>query len=137
MIVEEILGAEREHSLGIRVLGAPAGDQLRALVFSRYGGSSSRLWAVLSGSTSVQDAEAWRWIGDFVGPRSCVLFLDLPDGAEMFHVPSGASLHELLAETYGFVFYVTDADASYLVAFNDHDFLVCCGAAREWLEGRI
>ena len=54
----------------------------------------------------------------------------------MFHVPSGSSLGELLCNTFGFVFYVTDADATYLVCFNDHDFLVCCGSAWAWLEER-
>lgn len=55
----------------------------------------------------------------------------------MFDVPSGSALDALLGHTYGFVFYVTDVEASYLIGFNDHDFLICCGAAQEWLEVRL
>ena len=67
---------------------------------------------------------------------SCVLFFDISDEVEMFHVPSGSSLDELLGNTFGFVFYVTDTNATYLLSFNDHDFLICCGSARKWLEQR-
>jgi hypothetical protein len=133
-IVEEILEAEREHALGIRLLDAETRDQLRESVFARYGGRSNRLWETATDGASVQNSEAWQWIRNLVGSRSCILFFDPGDEAEMFHVPSGSSLDELLGNTFGFVFYVTDADANYLVSFNDHDFLICCGSAREWLE---
>ena len=135
-IVEGILAAERDHALGVRPLGAAIRHELRERVFSRYGRTSFRLWEAASGCASVRNADAWRWIHEFVGSRSCVLFLDLADGAEMFHVPSGSSLDGLLANTYGFVFYVTDAEADFLICFNDHDFLMGWGGAREWLEGR-
>ena len=135
-ILDEILSAEREHALGVRLLEAAARDQLRARVFSRYGANSNRLWETASDRASVQNSEGWQWVREFVGSRSCVLFFDLSDETEMFCVPSGAALHELLAETCGFVFYVTDPEASYLICFNDHDFLVYCGGAREWLERR-
>ena len=55
----------------------------------------------------------------------------------MFEVSSGDALDLLLGETTGFEFYVTDADASYLVCFNHHDFLVCLGDARGWLKGLL
>lgn len=55
----------------------------------------------------------------------------------MFFIPSGSSLDELLGETFRFVFYVTDPEGTYLICFNDHDFLICWGSAQEWLERRI
>jgi len=39
------------------------------------------------------------------------------------------SLTRLLAETEGFVFYVTDAEVSYVHACNDHDMLIGVGKA--------
>ncbi|HEU4885345.1 MAG TPA: hypothetical protein VFT45_24065 [Longimicrobium sp.] len=133
-IVEDILEAESKFAFGVRLLEPAIRDQLRELVFARYGGRSNRLWATASDCASVQNAEAWRWIRNFVGSRSCILFFDPNDEVQMFHVPSGSTLDDLLGNTFGFVFYVTDADATYLLSFNDHDFLVCCGSAREWLE---
>jgi hypothetical protein len=135
-IVEEILAAEREHSLGVQLLPAADRDRLRERISSRYGGRSYRLWETLHDCASVQDSEGWKWIREFVGSRSCVLLFDLDEEVEMFHVPSGSSLDELLQNTFGFEFYVTDMDGAYLICFNHHDFLVCCGSAREWLEGR-
>ncbi len=135
-IVDEILEAEREYAFGVRFLDPAARDQLRELVFARFGGRSDRLWATVNDCASVQNREAWQWIRDFVGASSCVLFFDISDEVEMFHVPSGSSLDELLGNTFGFVFYVTDTNATYLLSFNDHDFLICCGSARKWLEQR-
>jgi hypothetical protein len=66
-----------------------------------------------------------------------VLLFDLSNEAEMFQVPSGTALHDLLYNTFGFVFYVTDSEATYLICFNDHDFLIGCGSARRWIEERV
>jgi hypothetical protein len=64
------------------------------------------------------------------------LFFDLSEAIEMFHVPSGASLDQLLHNTYGFEFYVTDRDGTYLIGFNHHDVLIGCGTAGKWLTAR-
>jgi hypothetical protein len=54
----------------------------------------------------------------------------------MFQVPSGSSLDQLLSNTFGFEFYVTDLNADYLICFNHHDVLVGCGNAQQWLHAR-
>lgn len=93
------------------------------------------MWEAVSDCASVQNADAWEWIADFVGARPCVLLFDASEEVEMFGVPSGEALESLLANCSQFEFYVTDVDASYLICFNHHDFLICCGDARAWLEG--
>lgn len=30
-------------------------------------------------------------------------------------------------------FYLTNASTDYLLCFNHHDYLIACGAAREWV----
>lgn len=135
-VIDEILAAERELSLGVQQLPAADRDRLRERIFTRYGRRSLRLWEVAQGCASVQSPEGWSWNHEFVGPRNCVLLFDVEEEAEMFSVPSGSAFHELLGSTCHFEFYVTDADASYLICFNHHDFLVCCGSARHWLERR-
>jgi hypothetical protein len=136
-ITDEILAAEREHSLGVQLLTAAERDQLRERIVSKYGGRSDRIWETAEECTALQDSEGWRWIREFIGPRSCVLLFDLSEEVEMFQVPSGASLDQLLHNTFGFEFYVTDLDCTYLIGFNHHDVLVCCGSAEEWLQGRL
>jgi hypothetical protein len=39
----------------------------------------------------------------------------------------------VLAESTGFEFYLTDIDATFLLCFNHHDFLIAAGDARPWL----
>ena len=138
-IAEEILATESEHPLGVQAIPEIDRERIRERVFRLYtGGRTNRIWENLHDcDSSIQDSNAWSWIGDFVRERNCVLFFDLADEVEMFHVPSGPSLDVLLGDTYGFVFYVTDVEASYLIGFNDHDFLICCGDAQEWLEVRL
>lgn len=137
LLVEEIRAADREHSLGVRSLAAADRDRIHERVVSRYGGKSGLSWESLRDYASVQDGEGWRWIREFVGSRSCILLFNRSDEAEMFHVPSGAALDQLLANTFGFEFYVTDTEGTYLICFNHHDFLICSGSAQGWLEERI
>lgn len=92
------------------------------------------MWDGMPHCSSVQDSDAWQWIERFVGPMPCVLLFDVSEEAEMFHVPSGEALTSVLANSFGFEFYVTDMAADYLICFNHHDVLVCCGSARAWAE---
>lgn len=133
-IVVEIRALEREHSLGVHLLKAVDRDELRKRVRSRYGSGGDRIWEAVLDCASVQNSDGWRWISRFVGLRPCVLLFDVREEVEMFHVPSGVALESLLANTSGFEFYVTDLDAGYLICYNHHDVLVCCGTARAWLE---
>jgi hypothetical protein len=135
-IADEIREVEREHALNVRPIPAPERDLLRERLVRRFSSGRARLWEDSTDSVSVHSREAWRWISDFVSSRSCVLLFDASDEIEMFAVPSGPVLEQLLANSFGFEFYVTDRDASYLICFNHHDFLICWGSAKEWLMGR-
>lgn len=53
----------------------------------------------------------------------------------MFLIRSGEDLNYLLSETYGFEFYITDKECSYLLCFNHHDILYGCGRAEGWIDG--
>jgi hypothetical protein len=72
-----------------------------------------------------------------VDARGCVLLFDAGEEQEMFAVPSGRALNQLLANSPGFEFYVTDREVSYLICFNHHDVLICWGNAKDWLEDRL
>lgn len=137
ILADEILAAEREHSLGVQLLSAAERDLLRERIFSLYGGRSNRVWETVDGCVSVQNSQGWEWIGELVGSRSCVLLFDLGAEIDMFRVPSGSALDQLLGNTFGFEFYVTDTEGTYLMCFNDHDMLIGCGGAREWLGRRL
>lgn len=42
---------------------------------------------------------------------------------EMFLIQSGTDLDYILSETYGFEFYITNKQCSYLLCFNHHNIL--------------
>lgn len=133
-IADEITAVEREQLLGVRPLDEAERDRIRQRLRARYGGGDHWMWQDAADGVSIQDPDGWRWIGGFVGARPCILLFNAREETEMFALPSGEALNTLLGETTGFEFYVTDAEASYRISFNHHDFLSCHGAARAWLE---
>jgi hypothetical protein len=133
-LVAEISAVEREHSLGVRILSGADRNLVRERVRSRFPSRGPWMWETVSDCASVQSPDGWRWISRFVGSQACILLFDVDEEVEMFHIPSGGALESLLTNTYGFEFYVTDVDANYLICFNHHDMLICCGSARVWLE---
>lgn len=81
----------------------------------------------------ISDTDAWRLLKKLVKSK-CVLFFNKSDEKSMFLINSGNDLDFILSETYGFEFYVTDLDCSYLLCFNHHDILYGCGAAYDWVK---
>ena len=53
------------------------------------------------------------------------MFFNEIDERKSFLLRSGNDLFAILSETYGFEFYVTNRKATYLLAFNHHDYLYC------------
>ncbi|MFK8003966.1 MAG: hypothetical protein AB8H86_30660 [Polyangiales bacterium] len=80
------------------------------------------LWERTSNALSRRDPEGWRRIADITEGPQVLLFESC---GYVFETP--AQLGESLAESYGFVFYVTNPDYSYLISFNDHDYLSVAG----------
>lgn len=47
---------------------------------------------------------------------------------------SGQELTKALGETFGFEFYVTDGQATYLWCVNHHEYLIGTGEAASWVH---
>ncbi len=119
---KRLAAAECESEVGQRVVRQ---------ALSRYGGS----WPLWNqpGGMSVHDSNAWRWIEVFLGNDPAYMFFDPTESRAVFVVGSGAVLTQLLGETPGFEFYVTDESTTFLLCFNHHDVLAAWGRAEEWL----
>lgn len=63
------------------------------------------------------------------------MFVRDSQGLCAFRFRDGADLVLTIGECPMFAFYVVDEGKTSLLAFNDHDFLVGCGAAAEWVQG--
>lgn len=92
------------------------------------------LWEKFIHYEALKSDMAWSYIKDFVKDNECIMFFDPEEEKEMFLIQSGNDLNYILSETYGFVFYITNKQCSYLLCFNDHNILYGCGNAENWIH---
>jgi len=101
-------------------------------LYCKPNNSGDVLWEDFKEYRYISDSDGWRLIKKFIN-RKCVLFFNKSDDKSMLLVNSGEDLEYILSETYGFEFYVTDLECSYLFCFNHHDILYGCGLASKWI----
>jgi hypothetical protein len=109
--------------------------RVRAAVEERYArhDAGAFLWERLGSTTSRQRSDGWRDACEFVGDDGAILFFDVVRRAGAWRVRSGADLCAILDAAPSMELYLTDDDASYLLAYNDHEFLIGAGAAAYWV----
>jgi hypothetical protein len=128
------------QKLGIEVSLLPHNESgaLCTKVAQRFGLDKRDLHACTFTSSeykAICDSNAWRWIGDFVGSSPIFLLIGEGELSETWRVKPGKRVVELLAETTGFVFFVTNNNADYLLCYDDHDCLIGFGTAAAWISG--
>jgi hypothetical protein len=135
---DEVTRAARELGLHVEKLSDADARMFRSSIEQAYSQNARcwPLWEAVRFPSAVQNERAWSWIGEFVGERESILFFNPADEPSMFRIASGTVLDVLLAETFGFEFYVADEQASFLLCFTHHDMLLAAGAASHWLEQR-
>lgn len=92
------------------------------------------LWERFSKYAYINDNMAWSYIKNFIQTDKCIMFFNQQEEKSMFSLQSGMDLNYILAETYGYEFYVTNSDCSYLICFNHHNTLYGCGDAEKWIN---
>lgn len=139
---EEIERAAGQAGVRLTEVSHAHAGRIRRELLSKYGKDYRFEFGCdnITAHAAIQHPEAWTWIGEFLGRRNALFFYDSslatgrrPDNS-MFLVPHGEDLVRLLEDCYGFVFYVTDEDTSYVLCFNEHDYLIGAGSAREWVS---
>lgn len=112
-------------------------EKILDLALKKYIDSSKTggwLWEKFIRYEALNDNMAWGYIKYFVSNNECVMFFNQEEEKEMFLLQSGEDLDYILSETYGFEFYVTDKQCTYLFCFNHHDILYGCGTAESWVN---
>ena len=89
------------------------------------------LWEKFVHYEAVNDDMGWSYIKDFVKDNECIMFFNQEQEQEMFLIQSGEDLNYILSETFGFEFYITNKQCSYLLCFNHHNILYGCGIAEK------
>ncbi len=82
----------------------------------------------------INNSNAWSLIKDYVKENKCIMFFNKSDDRNGFLISNGAELQKILEESFGFEFYITDENLSYLICFNHHDILYGLGKAKDWIK---
>lgn len=98
-------------------------------------GKKSRwLWENLTNDVCVNNKDAWQWVSEYVADSEVIMFFDQLEEKGGFAFFNGFDIVKVLADTYGFEFYLTNQKLDYLLCFNHHDVLSAVGSAKEWLQ---
>lgn len=138
-LASEIEKASRSLGVGLARLNELDARSIVERFVARYvdGPPSFPLWESAFERVRVQDADAWRWIAEFVGRRPTCLWIGERETALVaYELEDGSRLTSLLAECSGFEFYVANQVADYAFCFNHHDFLIATGTSAAWLRER-
>ena len=63
-----------------------------------------------------------------------IMFFNKSDDKNAFLIPNGTELYKILEDSFGFEFYITNQNHSYLLCFNHHDILYGSGEAKKWIS---
>ncbi|KAB2865053.1 MAG: hypothetical protein F9K46_04120 [Anaerolineae bacterium] len=95
------------------------------------------LWEYFSDCALITNVDAWRWISEYIGNKSCLLFFFEHLAPPVFQLNNGFDAVALVGELPMDEFYVTNTETSYLLCFSHHDILYALGDAKTWLERKL
>lgn len=97
---------------------------------------AAAVWHSLVPHESCPHENGWLDICEYVGESEAYLCVQHDESAGVFVFTSGNDLKLLLSECPSFEFYVANLLLDYLLCFNDHDYLIGCGTAADWVKRR-
>ena len=127
----------KDSKVVLRKLDVDKRNKIVDVVLKKYMDSNKKgrwLWEKLIHYEVLNNDMAWSYIKDYVKNNECIMFFNQDDEKEMFLIKSGEDLNYILSETFGFEFYITDKQCSYLLCYSHHDILYGCGGAEEWIR---
>jgi hypothetical protein len=133
---DEILRAAQTVGATVSEIPPDEAERIRDQVTQRFAGGIAAwpLWEHLHERVSTRDANAWRWVGDYVKDAKAIMFFDKEDERAMFEFRNGPEVVSALGKSYQFEFYLTNRQVDYLICFSHHDYLIAVGSAADWLR---
>lgn len=129
------------EAIGISVeeLSPDASRAIRKRVSTLYskGTTSLFLWEHFAEKASINSTDAWLWISEYIGNKSCMLFFFEHLAPPVFQLNNGFDAVALVGELPMVEFYVTNPEADYLLCYSHHDILYALGRAKTWLERKL
>ena len=134
-IADEIHRAITDNHLESYLLPPSYVEDLRTSIVKQYCTENTALmWEGFKDCVNYQNSNAWSLICDYVKDNECIMFFNESDDKNAFLIPNGAELQKILEDSFGFEFYITNKNYSYLICFNHHDILYGSGEAKEWVQ---
>ena len=136
-ISNNIYDAIKNNDISIEELSYSICSNIRKDICIKYVDESKNyrlLWEKLSECEFLNDSDGWSYIKDFVNDDELIMFFNEDDEDKMFRIKNGEELYFILSETYGYEFYITNINTTYLICFNHHDILCGCGEAKQWVK---
>ena len=139
---EKLLDFWKAAGSSIRILPKDEKEKMWAAIREKYLRPGARIGFSICDAlnypfvSSIRGPEPWRCIADLVKNDTVILFFNKDWGDNFYEIENGSlyvRFYDL--ECGGIEFYITDAAASFLLAYNESQCLVAMGTAREWLEG--
>lgn len=105
--------------------------------FCKQGKYTFPLWDCLEEKASIFDPDGWKAISGFHPNSEKFLFIEPEESNLIFYFKSSEDIINALENCYAFIFYITNVDLDYLISFNDHNYLIGCGLAKDWIHNLI
>ncbi len=134
-ITKEINKIIKDYHLKSSLLPAEKMNYLYSNIIKHYCiKNTSFIWESFKDYAYYQNSNAWSLIKDYVKENKCIMFFNKSDDKNGFLILNGAELQKIIEESFGFEFYITDENLSYLICFNHHDILYGLGKAKDWVK---
>ncbi len=130
----QVIQSLEKQGIDYQIVDSTRSELFRSEVVRKYGTSNERpLWEGMY-AAAIQDPNGWEKIDDFLSRAGFIMFFDKQDDSRVIEIDEGCSVTLLLADCFGFVFYITNTTLDYLLCYNDHDFLIGAGTADMWIR---
>ncbi|MDB5356481.1 MAG: hypothetical protein JWN24_2934 [Phycisphaerales bacterium] len=135
-ISNQIADAAKNAAKPIVLIGAEAVTHIRRRVILSYCNrfDTGFLWEHLIGAEGIQDSAGWLRLKSLNVTAPVILFFNPEDDPAGFEFKSLPDVPAVLGECFGFEFYLTDREKSFVISFNHHDMLIGAGKAAEWIR---
>ncbi len=137
---QEIINASEKLKLNIQELSSLESQSTMLGILNRFcnkGIYKYPIWENLIDSIAIDCKFSWSWFKEILIEQELILFFEPDDDKKMFYFDNGKQIVEVLLNCYRFNFYITNLEQTFLFAYNDHDYLIACGNAKEWLRSYI
>ncbi len=102
------------------------GNKIRSTINTTFDIDTSKksMWEGMQTTFQIYNPEGWRQVSGFFKKEPLYFLFDISTDKNVLIIHDSDDLTDVLGESTGFVFYVSDMRFSSLVCFNDHNVLL-------------